>query len=170
MTHELTKTNIAISSNFNLYPPTLSYSGEVGILLYAETSNSHRIAASSMLEISLQAEHERILDQAKRKGVKAVRRLNKQLASGGLMDEHLADQIVIFMALATSGIDSLGIMGGDFVGAETVERSRCEVLVGEVSFHSQTAMKVAEIILENIVFSTKKIEGGGVIMACERKL
>jgi hypothetical protein len=50
------------------------------------------------------------------------------------------------------------------------EKSRCELLVGAVSLHTQTAMRVAEDMLGNIVFFTEKVQATGkVLIVCERK-
>lgn len=100
--------------------------------------------------------------------MEVVRRLMKQLGYGGAVDEYLADQIVIFMALATSGVNPpIAIERGSL---ETVEgkKGRSEVLVGHVSLHTETAMRIAETMLGNIFFSTQKTENGEVIV-CERK-
>jgi len=110
----------------------------------------------------------RLEDKARERGTRLVERLNRQLAFGGVVDEYLADQIVIFMALATSGLSA-----GNVVERSTenvAEEARCELLIGEVSLHTETAMRIAEMALENIVFSTEKVEGGGILMVCERKV
>lgn len=117
-----------------------------------------------MLEIPNPVNEEDLIRKIEHKGVKVVQELQKQLKLGGVVDEYLADQIVIFMALASAGFEPFldvnlkrGLVSG-----------RCEVLVGEVSSHALTAMRIAENMLGNIVFSTKKIEGVGVIMLCEQ--
>ena len=137
--------------------------------MYAETSNGHRIAATKMLEIPLQAEEETLLDQVKTQGVEVVRTLTKQLAHGGVVDEYLADQIIIFMALASSSVGSSGVRKGDKMEEGTQGRSGCEILVGEVSFHAQCAMRIAEIMLRDIVFSTVKLDRGGVVITCAKR-
>ena len=95
----------------------------------------------------------------------------KQVSYGGVVDEYLADQLVIFMALATAGVEPPAqewVDGAE--GATTKAKKRkCELLVGEVSLHAKTEMKIAEIILANIVFSIQKRENGSVII-CERKV
>ena len=51
--------------------------------------------------------------KAREKGAQVVRQLTKQLSLGGVVDEYLADQIMIFMALATSGTNPpVAIEGG----------------------------------------------------------
>ena len=99
-----------------------------------------------------------------------MRHLVQQISLGGVVDEYLADQIVIFMALATSGANppiaiERGAVGGEMVG----KRRRCEVLVGEVSLHTETAMRIAEMMLDNITFDVEKREGGRSLIVCERK-
>jgi RNA 3'-terminal phosphate cyclase len=107
--------------------------------------------------------------KARDRGMEVVRRLIKQLAYGGAVDEYLADQIVIFMALATSGIQPpIAIDRGSF-GTIDGKKRRCEVLVGEVSLHTETAMRIAETMLGNILFSTQKMEDGSVVIVCDRK-
>ena len=98
------------------------------------------------------------------KGAEVVHHLHRQLELGGVVDEYLADQIVIFMALATAGV------GGCFIKDGTRSRTprRCEILVGEISSHTLTAMKVAEDMLGNVCFSTKACENGGNMMICEQ--
>jgi len=76
--------------------------------------------------------------------------LMKQISHGGVVDEYLADQIVIFMALAS---------------LNTGERS--EVLVGQISLHTKTAMRIAETMLRNIIFSVEKLDRG-YLMICNR--
>ncbi len=84
------------------------------------------------------------------------------------MDEYLADQIVIFLALATSGANPpIAVERG--IGGGGVKKRRCEVLIGEVSLHTETAMRIAEIMLGNVIFSTEKVEAG-MVMVCEKKV
>jgi len=140
------------------------------MLLYAETSNGHRIASSTLVEIPTRVQPGALSKQevkARDRGVDLVRKVHAQISLGGITDEYLADQIVIFMALATSGIvpalaEERGVTVRD-------GKRKCEVLVGEVSLHTETAMKIAEKMLDDVVFSTKKADGGGVVMICERK-
>jgi len=140
------------------------------MLLYAETSNGHRIASSTVVEIPTRAQPGALSKQevkARDRGVDLVSKVNAQISLGGITDEYLADQIVIFMALATSGIaPALAVEQGVSVSDG---RRKCEVLVGEMSLHTETAMRIAEKMLDNIFFSTKKLDGGGVVMTCERK-
>ena len=136
--------------------------------MYAETSNSHRIAATTMLEIPSETEEATLLDQIKTRGVEVVGSLNKQLAHGGVADQYLTDQIIIFMALASSGFDPSGVSGRDKVNDPTQMRRRCEILVGEISSHTQAAMRIAEIMLRDIVFSTKTLENDNIIITCAK--
>lgn len=122
-----------------------------------------------MLEIPLQAEEETLLEQVKTQGVEVVRTLTKQLANEGVVDEYLADQIIIFMALASSRVAFSGVSKGNKMEYGTQRRGRCEILVGEVSFHAQCAMRIAEIMLRDIVFSTVKLDTGGVVITCAKR-
>ena len=60
-------------------------------------------------------------------GTDAAKELIECIASGGCVDRWLQDQLIPFMALADSSGQS-------------------EILVGELTLHSQTAMKMAEIM------------------------
>ena len=90
------------------------------------------------------------------------------------MDEFLADQIVVFMALAVAGITSRGMdidTGEETAAVENGDDrvvGRCEVLVGKVSLHAETAMRIAELMLPEIEFITEHRDGGEVII-CQRK-
>jgi RNA 3'-terminal phosphate cyclase len=69
-----------------------SYIGEgCGIILCAETSTGCVLAASALGERKMTAEQV---------GEKVANELVEQIRHGGCVDEYLADQIVIFMALA----------------------------------------------------------------------
>jgi RNA 3'-terminal phosphate cyclase len=143
------------------------------MLLYAQTTNGHRIAASSMLEIPTRVQPGTLPKQevkARERGSEVVQRLIRQISFGGITDEYLADQIVIFMALATSGDNPPIAIERGIDGEEGKKKKRrCEVLVGEVSLHTETAMRIAETMLGNVIFSTKKIDDG-VVMVCEKKI
>jgi RNA 3'-terminal phosphate cyclase len=145
---------------------TTNADGEaIGILLFAVSSLAHNISSSALFDLSATPNgQEGIYAQIQLKGVEVVHQLRQQLDLGGLVDEYLADQIVIFMALATTGLEACHIRGG----AQFRTPRRCEVLVGKLSSHTLTAMKVAEDLLGNISFSTKTCEkGGNVILICE---
>jgi RNA 3'-terminal phosphate cyclase len=156
---------IRVLPTFIQTPATPSNCGGIGILLFAETTNHHRIAASTMIEISTKLECPEHLKQAILQGRHVATKLAQQLADGGAVDEYLADQLVIFMALATSGVLP-SLSQGDNDG---MEGGRCEILVGKVSVHTLTAMKIAEIMLGNITFSTMTLNGIGDVIVCERK-
>jgi len=97
-----------------------------------------------------------------------VRKLLEQLSLSGVVDEYLADQIVIFMALAASGANPPVAVERGTQG-EGERRRRCEVLVGEVSLHAETAMRIAEMMLGNIKFSVET-RSGGMVIICEKKV
>jgi RNA 3'-terminal phosphate cyclase len=103
-----------------------------------------------------------------------VRKLLHQLSLSGVVDEYLADQIVIFMALAGSGANPPIAVerGTEATQGEGGRRRRCEVLVGEVSLHAETAMRIAEMMLGNIKFSVERRGegGGGMVIVCEKKV
>lgn len=108
--------------------------------------------------------------KARERAKDAVRRLRNQLSHGGVVDEFLADQVVIFMALAASGANPPIAIDRRIPDAKEQAKNqrRCEVLVGNVSSHTKTAMKIAETMLGNITFKTEKIEGVGKVMVCEK--
>jgi RNA 3'-terminal phosphate cyclase len=168
---ELAKTYPKLPLTFSHSPTYPSPSCGAGILLFARTTLGHRIASSTMLEIPTRIQPGTLAKQefkARERGMEVVRRLMKQLGYGGVVDEYLADQIVIFMALATSGANPpIAIERGNLGNVEGKKR-RNEVLVGHVSLHTETAMRIAETMLGNIVFSTEKMEHGDIIL-CERK-
>jgi RNA 3'-terminal phosphate cyclase (ATP) len=170
VTAEIKKKSPQIPLKFICNSPTPASAPGIGMLLYAETANNHRIASSTLVEIPSRAQPGSLSKQevkARDRGVDLVRRVSEQIALGGITDEYLTDQIVIFMALATSGTipalaEERGITAGE-------GRRKCEVLVGEVSLHTETAMRIAEKMLDNIAFTTQKADGGGIIMRCKRK-
>jgi RNA 3'-terminal phosphate cyclase len=121
-----------------------------------------------MLEIHSETEEAALLDQINTRSVEVVGKLNKQLAHGGVVDEYLTDQMIIFMALASSGVGPSDIRGRDKVEDASERKSRCEILVGKVSSHTQAAMEIAEIMLPDIVFSTKTLENDNIIITCTK--
>lgn len=80
---------------------------------------------------------------------------------GGVVDMYLADQIAIFMALAVSGYHQSSTYPAKY--------RRCEVLVGKVSLHTITAMRVIEMLLTDITFAMEDKAGLGMVMVCETK-
>jgi RNA 3'-terminal phosphate cyclase len=148
----------------------MSHSSGFGVLLIAETTKGCRIASSSGLEIPTRLNPggiPKLEVKSRQRGIEAVHRLHKELAHGGVVDEYLSDQIIIFMALAMSGVGPpIAIERG--LTEPLLKKRRCEVLVGQVSLHTETAMRVAEMMLRDIEFSTEKVEGGGILVVCER--
>lgn len=161
---ELIKQGLEANVIFADSPTNDCGTSATGILLFAETIHRHRIAASTVFELPQTKEHRSRTETAKLKGVEVVQKLVKQLAFGGIVDEYMVDQIVIFMALASSGLDPCRSFRSN------VGRRRSEILVGNVSTHAQTAMRISEIMLGNIAFSTEHVEGVGMIMVCERRV
>jgi RNA 3'-terminal phosphate cyclase len=112
---------------------------------------------------------------ARERGIDVVKRLIRQVNRGGCVDEFLGDQVVIFMALAVGGIvpktvnsdKERGQVNG-VVGPAEGETRKCEVLVGRVSLHAETAMRIAEVMIPDIEFITEKRDVGEVIV-CQRK-
>jgi RNA 3'-terminal phosphate cyclase (ATP) len=162
---QLAAQNIRVMPTFIQTPITPSKSGGIGILLFAETTNHHRIAASTILKIHKTSSVQEQLKCATLQGQQVATRLAEQLANGGVVDEYLADQLIIFMALATSGIQPSTSLDND----EILEYGRCEILTGRPSLHTVTAMRIAETMLGNIIFSTRTISGIGETIVCERK-
>lgn len=160
---QLAAQNIRVTPTFIQTAMTPSKSGGIGILLFAETSNHHRIAASTMLEIQSTSSLQEHLKCATLQGQQVAIKLAEQLANGGVVDEYLADQLIIFMALATSGIQPSTSQDDD----EIVGYRRCEILTGRPSLHTLTAMRIAETMLGNIIFSTRTISGIGETIICE---
>jgi RNA 3'-terminal phosphate cyclase len=134
--------------------------GITSVLLFAETSEHHRIPASIVFETPALLQSSAIVELAKVKGEEVVRTLVKQLDPPRVVDEYLLDQIIIFMALATSGLEPRNTI-------RKRDGRRCEILVGEMSSHAQTAIKISEIMLRSVVFRTEYIDGVGTALACE---
>jgi len=76
------------------------------------------------------------------------------------------------MALAASGANPpIAIERGVGSAEEEGNKRRCEVLVGEVSLHAETAIRIAEMMLGNIKFSVeKKGQSGAMVILCEKKV
>lgn len=117
-----------------------------------------------MLEIHKKSSFQEQFKVASRQGQEVAIKLAEQLANGGAVDEYLADQLIIFMALATSGIQPSTSRYND----DRVEFGPCEILAGRPSLHTLTAMKIAETMLGNIRFSTRTTGGIGEVIICER--
>ena len=133
-----------------------------GILIFAETPEFHRIAASIVFDTPTDMEISSMIQLTRLKGKEIVQKLAKELDPPRVVDEYLLDQLVIFMALATSGRDPRRIPlrpGGG---------RRCEILIGQMSTHAKTATRIAEIMLGNIIFRTEYSEGIGLALVCEQ--
>jgi hypothetical protein len=133
-----------------------------GILIFAETSEFHRIAASTIFDTPTDMEISCTVELTKLKGKEIVRKLANELDPPRVVDEYLLDQLVIFMALATSGRDPRHNI------SSPRKRRRCEILIGQMSTHAQTAIRIAEIMLGNIRFRSEYSEGVGLALVCEQ--
>ena len=113
-----------------------SHSSGGGLTLWATTDSGSILAGSALLELP-RASHKRPRGGGGRGGGKATplgvglgadvgtaaaESLLKELRTGGAVDEHLADQLVVFMALAAG---------------------RSSVLTGPLSLHTRTAIHFA---------------------------
>ncbi|TDL27211.1 RNA 3'-terminal phosphate cyclase [Rickenella mellea] len=107
-----------------------------GIVLWAETQNGCVLGGSALLDRK---------DRPEKVGEAAAQELVRNLRHGGCVDEHLQDQIIIFLALA---------------------KGRSNVLSGPLTLHTRTAIWVAETITD-ARFETKELEGGQVLISCE---
>ena len=113
------------------------------LLLVAETSNGHRLAHDWLYDgrpkLGFQAPAEAI----DRLVTTVIGGLERELAHGGCVDEHMQDQLIVFQALAEG-------------------RSTVEGRVGkEISLHAQTARWVAERLLD-VRFEDGSCEGLGI--------
>ncbi|MES1912508.1 MAG: hypothetical protein MHM6MM_004773 [Cercozoa sp. M6MM] len=95
---------------------TSSLSTGMGVVLIAKTDTGALIAGSS-----ISGKNEDFTAVGRRAG----RDMLKQLYAGGCVDEHLQDQLIIFMALA-----------------QGTSRMRC----GPIELHTTTAMRIAETL------------------------
>jgi len=137
-----------------------------GCLLYSETTEGHRIAATVKFEIpSIEEGDETNL--AKFYSTELVRKLRDELSHGGVVDEHLADQVIILMALATSDETAIS---GRWVGRHPeVSQRGYTISTGPLTLHTLTAMRISEIALQDVEFSVRDRNGKGFIVTCERK-
>lgn len=94
-----------------------------GLLLWAETSTGCRLAGTAVGDGSIPAQQ---LAQT------CVDELTKNTAHGGCLDEYMQDQILIYMALA---------------------KGQSEVLIGQLSLHSRTAIHYIQRFMSNVKFS-----------------
>ncbi|KAI0209526.1 hypothetical protein LSAT2_005778 [Lamellibrachia satsuma] len=107
-----------------------------GIIVVAETSTGCRLAGAALGKRGLPAEEV---------GASAGQELLGNLASGACVDQHLQDQLLIFMALA---------------------QGKSRVKCGEVTLHTKTAIAMAQL-LTKAKFEVKLSEGGANIIECE---
>lgn len=138
-------------------------SEKVGALLYAETTEGYRIAAT--IEFDGLG-----LDNVKARlnyyGSKLIRKLKVELAQNGAVDEHLADQLIIYMALVTSHDISAADTGNDPCNPKNKHGRRCTIATGPVTFHTLTAMRISETFLGDVKFSVQDRDNG-VVVTCE---
>lgn len=117
-----------------------------------------------MIECGAQADLEMM--EVVRKGcLNLVARLLKDLRCGGLVDENLVDQLVIFIALATSGFGPSGQCEASGPSSPGI----CRIFAGNISTHARTAMMIAEKILGNIQFLIEPIGDKGEAITCQRR-
>ena len=117
-----------------------------------------------MMEGGAQADLE-MMEVVRKSCLKLVTRFLKDLRRGGLVDENLVDQLVIFMALATSGFGPSGQCNGSGLSSPGI----CRIFVGNISTHARTAMIIAEKILGNIRFLIESIGDIGEAITCQKK-
>jgi len=107
-----------------------------GILLFAETDNGCVIGGSSVSTKSRDPEEI---------GKKAAEELLRNLRHDGCVDEHLQDQIIIFIALA---------------------KGRSTIKTGPLTDHTITAIKIAEQ-MTGATFHLQQNPSGFVIISCD---
>lgn len=168
MQNELIKINIQAPTAFIDTARSLPNSGKLGLLLYAQTTKGYRIAATIEFDIP-HVNSAKFLEQVKSCGVEVVKKLEAELSYGGLVDEHLTDQLIIFMALATSSVsNSCKYLRENNQRDDSCTGRRCEVLAGAISSHTVTAMRIAETLLGDINFSIRRFESIGTVVICEK--
>jgi len=106
---------------------------------------------------------EEVTREATEKGRQVVCDLQTELSHGGVVGTYMSDQLVIYMALSISALKPSGMSG------LSSGQTRSEILVGKVSSHTLTAMKICEDLLTDIVFYTQEREASGLVIVCERK-
>jgi RNA 3'-terminal phosphate cyclase len=170
ITTELKKTYPKISLTITRTSPIPSPTCATGVTIYGQTTQGHRLSSSTLIELPTRLTPTILSKQevkARERGAQVVRQLLKEISQGGVVDEYLADQIIIFMALATSGVAPPIAMDRG-VTVDAGKKRRSEILVGQVSLHTETAMRIAEMMLGNVAFSTKNVEGSGIIIMCDK--
>ncbi|XP_073227285.1 RNA 3'-terminal phosphate cyclase-like [Porites lutea] len=118
-------------------PPEKAHESGTGIMVMAESSTGCRLAGSAIGKKGVPAE-----EVARN----AVDELTSNLQHNSCVDEHLQDQLIIFMALA-KGHSSL----------------RC----GPLTMHTQTAIHVAEKIMKAKIQVQQLSEKEGCIIECD---
>jgi len=136
---------------------------KVGFLLYAETTDGYRIASTAEFEAP-EPELNNYVHTVKNYGIETVQKLRLELRHKGVVDEHLADQLVIFMALATSTAARLEWE------KENLSQQKCTISTGPLTSHTITAIRLSEAMLGDINFTIRPRCGRGFIVTCERKL
>jgi len=107
-----------------------------GIILMAETSTGCLLASTALGKKGVSAE---------RVGQEAAEKLIQNIQSGSTCDEHLQDQLIIFMALA---------------------KGKSSVLCGPITLHTQTAIHIAET-LTAAKFQVKEVNKNTNLIECE---
>jgi RNA 3'-terminal phosphate cyclase len=133
---------------------------KVGILLYAETSEGYRIASTVQFEepnLKLGNFTDRVVYYRS----KLVRNLQVELAHGGVVDEHLAHQSIVLMALATTSADNA------HMGKKTFSQS-CTISTSALMLHTVTAMRIVETFLADIKFWVQDRDESRRVVVCER--
>jgi len=116
-------------------PPAHAVGDGFGIVLIAETSSGCRLAGSALGNV-------RKHDSAGTVGEKAANMLVSNLKEGGCVDEHLQDQMIIFMAMA---------------------EGRSKIKCGSVTLHTETAIHVAHLMTKAKFTITKDSSGNNII-------
>ena len=117
---------------------TPSIGAGAGILLVAETSTGCLLGATAAAEVK-GATPEQV-------GKAAAERLLAELATGACLDQHAADQVIIYMGLA---------------------RGRSTVLIGHPTLHTTTAAWVQERFGVTFTFEPSPDVPGCTLMSCE---
>ncbi|XP_007901105.1 RNA 3'-terminal phosphate cyclase [Callorhinchus milii] len=108
--------NMAVDIQVVKEPQDKAFGNGNGIIIFAETSTGCVLAGSALGKRGVPAD---------KVGTEAAELLLKSLQHGGCVDEHLQDQIIIFMALANG---------------------HSRVRSGPVTLHTQTAIHFAEML------------------------
>lgn len=109
-------------------PVDKAFGDGCGIVIVAETSTGCLLGGSGLGERGVTAETV---------GERAASELTSVVNSGACVDEWLQDQLIIFMALA---------------------KGRSEILTGEPTLHTRTAIAVAELLLPSCRFEISQLK------------